>query len=151
MTNSDNGALVAWEIVRSVATEYGWTKLPEKRSLARRLALIIQIKGADVALKAYVLAKADPDQAKQIDASVLDMVGTIAWSSGRREEGLKVFERNAHEYADSAEPLAGLGEAYAELHRTESARTAFNAALKIDPANRAALEGLKNLDALPEK
>ena len=150
MTNSDNGMLVAWDVIGSVATEYGWTK-PQKRSLARRLSLITQIKGADAALKAYALAKADPDQAKQIDGSVLDMVGSIAWSSGKREDGLKIFEHNAREYPDSAESLAGLGEAYAELHRTESARAAFSAALKIDPANHAAVEGLKKLGTVPEK
>jgi len=151
MTNSDNGMLVAWDLIGSVATQYEWTRPPEKRSLARRLSLITQIKGADAALKAFALAKADPGQAKQIDSSVLDMVGTIAWSSGRREDGLKVFERNAREYPDSAESLAGLGEAYAELHRKESARVAFNAALKVDPANRAAAEGLKKLDTVREK
>jgi len=37
------------------------------------------------------------------------------------------------------------------LHRKESARVAFNAALKVDPANRAAAECLKKLDTVREK
>jgi CubicO group peptidase (beta-lactamase class C family) len=147
MVNSDNGMLIAWEVMRSVAKEYAWPHVPEERSLARRLALIVLAKGADPALKAYVQAKADPAQAKNIDDSVLGMVGYVASSSGKRDDAIKILERNAAEYPSSIGVYLALGDTYADAHRNAKAKNAYDAALKIDPKNPIALEGLKKLGA----
>jgi CubicO group peptidase (beta-lactamase class C family) len=150
MTNSENGTLIAWELIRSVAREYAWTSIPDPRSLARRLALIAQIKGADAALKAYAVAKADPAEAKDISDGVLGMVGYVAQHSGKVDDALKIFERNAIEYPDSVDALTMLGEALAQAHRPDKARASFEAALKIDANNQAAKDGLRGLGASRE-
>ncbi|MGH8123918.1 MAG: serine hydrolase [Rudaea sp.] len=149
MTNSDNGELIVWDVLRSVAREYAWAHVPEQRSLARRLTLIALIKGADATLKAYTEAKADPTQAKDITDGVLIMTGYVAGSTGKREDAIRIFERNVAEYPKSSYALASLGEAYADSHLNDKARISFEAALKIDKTNGAAIEGLKKLTATP--
>jgi CubicO group peptidase (beta-lactamase class C family) len=145
MTNSDNGMLVAWELIRSVASEYAWPTVPKERSLARRLCLIGLMKGADATLKAYTVARADPKQAKDITDGVLAMVAWVVHESGKPAVALKILQRNASDYPDSAEARAALGEALAEAHQAGKAKAAFEAALKIDPKNPTATEGLKKL------
>jgi CubicO group peptidase (beta-lactamase class C family) len=147
MANSDNGLLVAWDLMSSVAKEYEWPTTSEPRSLARRLVLIEQIKGADAALKAYAAAKSDPAQAKDIDDSVLNMVAFVTHQCGSNKDALKILERNAREYPNSAEAQETLGRALVEAHEPEKARRAFEAAIKIDPKNRDAVAELEKLES----
>ncbi len=151
MTNSDNGELVIWDVLRAVAREYKWTHVPEPRSLARRLSLIALIKGADATLKAYTEAKADPAQAKDITDGVLIMTGYVAGSTGKRKDAIKIFERNVADYPASSDALLSLGEAYADMRLNAKARMSFEAVLKIDKTNGAAIEGLKKLSATPQE
>ena len=147
MANSNNGMLIAWDVTRSVAKEYGWPQVPEGRSLARRLSLIALLKGAEPTLKAYDEAKADAAQAKDITDGVLAMAAYVASSSGKRDNAITILERNASDYPASIGVYLALGDAYADAHRDDKAKHAYEAALKIDAKNPVALEGLKKLAA----
>ena len=149
MVNSDNGMLLAWDVLHSVATEYAWPRIPQARALPRRLVLIDLLEGADAALKAYTEAKADPVQARDITDGVLAMTGYVASSNGRPDDAIRFYERDVVDFPQSADAQATLGDAYAEAHRNDKAKAAYEAALKIDAKFEPAIDGLKKLGTSP--
>ncbi len=149
MANSDNGMLLAWDVLRSIATEYAWPRIPEARALPRRLVLIDLLDGADAAMKVYAEAKADPKQTKNVTDGVLAMTGYVVSSSGRHDDAMRFYERNAADFPASADAQATLGDAYADAHRDDKAKAAYEAALKIDAKYPPAIDGLKKLGASP--
>jgi cytochrome c-type biogenesis protein CcmH/NrfG len=61
------------------------------------------------------------------------------------EDSLAAFREAASADPADPRPLANLGRALLEMGRLEEAETAFRGALERNPANAAALEGLRRL------
>src|SRR5207244_10922881 len=85
MANSDNGILVAVEVLRSVAQEYGWKYMPEERSTARQLLLVAKLKGTDAMLRKYDELKNSSDPKKRPEEFVLNMLGYQSLQSGKTD------------------------------------------------------------------
>jgi len=145
MANSDNGILVAVEVLRSVAQEYGWKYMPEERSTARQLLLVAKLKGTDAMLRKYDELKNSSDPKKRPEEFVLNMLGYQSLQSGKTDEAIKLFARNVEEFPQSGNVYDSLGEAYAKAGKKERAIENYEKSLKLDPKNQNAVVWLKKL------
>jgi CubicO group peptidase (beta-lactamase class C family) len=145
MANSDNGILVAVEVLRSVAKEYGWKYMPEERSTARQLLLVAKLKGTGAMLRKYDELKNSSDPKKRPEEYFLNMLGYQSLQSGNTDEAIKLFARNVEEFPQSGNVYDSLGEAYAKAGKKELAIENYEKSLKFDPKNQNAVEWLKKL------
>jgi CubicO group peptidase (beta-lactamase class C family) len=146
MANSDNGILVANELLRSVAKEYGWKYAAGERGSAEQLMLIAALKGADAALKKYDELKRTGDAKKRPEEFILNMIGyRVFMQAGKTDDAIKVFEKNVREYPESSNVYDSLGEAYAAAGKKELAIENYEKSLHLDPKNDNAKERLKKL------
>jgi tetratricopeptide (TPR) repeat protein len=144
MANSDNGILVAGEVLRSIAKEYGWKEVQERGDFEDFL-LTARVGGIDAALAKYDDQKnaADPKQRPQ--EFVLNALGYDALRSGKIEEAIRLFQRNVQEFPESGNVYDSLGEAYAAAGKKELAIENYEKSLKLDAKNDNAREWLKKL------
>jgi CubicO group peptidase (beta-lactamase class C family) len=145
MANSDNGILIASEVLRSVAKEYGWKYMPEERSAARQLLLLAKLKGMDTMLRRYDELKNSGDPKKRPEEFVLNMLGYQSLQGGNTDEAIKLFARNVEEFPQSGNVYDSLGEAYAAAGKKELAIENYEKSLKLDPKNDNAKNWLKKL------
>jgi CubicO group peptidase (beta-lactamase class C family) len=150
MANSDNGILIANELLRSVAKEYGWKYAAGDRGSAEQLMLIAALKGADAVLKKYDELKRTGDAKKRPEEFILNMIGyRVFMQAGKTDDAIKVFEKNVREYPESSNVYDSLGEAYAAAGRKELAIENYEKSLHLDPKNDNAKERLKKLRGEP--
>jgi CubicO group peptidase (beta-lactamase class C family) len=145
MANSDNGILVAVEVLRSVAKEYAWEYRPEERSTAQQLLLVAKLKGTDAMLRKYDQLKNSSDPKKRPEEFVLNMLGYQSLQSGNTDEAIKLFARNVEEFPQSGNVYDSLGEAYTKAGKKELAIENYEKSLKLDTKNQNAVEWLKKL------
>jgi CubicO group peptidase (beta-lactamase class C family) len=146
MANSDNGILVANELTRSVAKEYGWKYAPGERWLGAQLMLVAQLRGADAVLKKYDELKGAGDPKKRPEEFILNMIGyRVFMQAGKTDDAIKVFEKNVQEYPGSSNVYDSLGEAYAAAGKKKLAIENYEKSLQLDPKNNSAKEQLKKL------
>jgi tetratricopeptide (TPR) repeat protein len=121
MANSDNGILVAGEVLRSIAKEYGWKEVQERGDFEGLISSPRESAAIDAALAKYDDQKnaADPKQRPQ--EFVLNALGYDALRSGKIEEAIRLFQRNVQEFPESGNVYDSLGEAYAAAGKKELA------------------------------
>ncbi|HSC45846.1 MAG TPA: serine hydrolase [Candidatus Acidoferrum sp.] len=144
MANSDNGILVMNEMMRSVAKEYGW-KYAKARGMFEEFMLIAKTAGTEAVLARYDELKNSGDEKKRPPEFVLNATGYMALREGKKEEAIRLFERNVQEYPESSNVYDSLGEAYAAAGKKELAIENYEKAVKLDPKNENAKEWLKKL------
>jgi uncharacterized protein HemY len=145
MANSENGLLVATEYMEAIANAYGWKVMPTKRIGGRYLLLVAKVAGVDAALAAVDDLKRAPTEGERPTEQTLAMVGDRLVEAGDRLNSIKVLERNAREYPDSAAVHLSLGKAYAATSQWDRARQSIEKSLAIDPASSEAKEELAKL------
>ena len=144
MANSDNGILVASELLRAIAKEYGW-KYVEKRGPYEEFLLTAKLGGADAVLEKYDELKATGDTKQRPPEFVLNAVGYDFLRDGKTDEAIRLFQRNVEEYPESANVWDSLGEAYAAAGKKDLAIANYEKSLELDPKNENAKERLKKL------
>ena len=144
MANSDNGILVASELLRAIAKEYGW-KYVEKRGPYEEFLLTAKLGGADAVLEKYDEVKAMGDTKQRPPEFVLNAVGYDLLRDGNTDEAIRLFQRNVEEYPESANVWDSLGEAYAAAGKKDLAIKNYEKSLQLDPKNENAKERLKKL------
>jgi CubicO group peptidase (beta-lactamase class C family) len=144
MANSDNGILVASELLRGIAKEYGW-KYVEKRGPYEEFLLTAKLGGADAVLLKYDEIKGAGDTKQRPPEFVLNAVGYDFLRDGKTDEAIRLFQRNVEEYPESANVWDSLGEAYAAAGKKDLAIENYEKSLRLDPKNENAKERLKKL------
>lgn len=146
MANSDNGIMIANELLRSVAKEYAWKYSPEERGPIGELVMIAALKGADLVLKKYDEMKSIGDPKKRPEEFVLNMIGyRVFMQAGKTDDAIKVFEKNVQEYPESSNVYDSLAEAYAAAGKKDLAIQKFEKSLQLNAKNENAKEQLKKL------
>jgi CubicO group peptidase (beta-lactamase class C family) len=144
MANSDNGVLVAGEVLRSVAKEYGW-KSVRQRGTFEEFLLVARAGGTDAVLAKYDKKKNSGDAKQRPPEQLLNMLGYEALQSGRTEEAIRLFERNAREFPESSNVYDSLAEGYATAGKKDLAIQNYEKSLELDPKNDNAKQRLKKL------
>jgi CubicO group peptidase (beta-lactamase class C family) len=144
MANSDNGIMVASELLRSVGREYGWNYV-EKRGPFEELALTRKLAGTDAVLAKYDALRGSGDAKQKPPEFVLNALGYDALQNGKTLEAIRLFARNAQEFPQSSNVYDSLGEAYAKAGQKELAIRNYEKSLELDPKNENAKEWLKKL------
>ena len=148
MANSDNGILVANELLRSVAKEYAWKYSPEERDPIGQLVMIAALRGADLVLKKYEEMKSTGDPKKRPEEFALNMIGyRVFMQTGKTDDAIKVFEKNVQEYPESSNVYDSLGEAYAAAGKKDLAIQNYQKSLQLNPKNDNAKVQLKKLSS----
>src|SRR6266481_5784790 len=93
MANSDNGNLVASDLMRSIAKEYGW-KHVEKRGPFEELMLTAKLGGVDAVLWKYDVLKGSGDAKSRPPEFVMNALGYESLRNGKTEDAIRLFERN---------------------------------------------------------
>ncbi len=146
MANSDNGIMIANELLRSVAKEYAWKYSPEERGPIGELVMIAALKGADLVLKKYDEMKSIGDPKKRPEEFVLNMIGyRVFMQAGKTDDAIKVFEKNVQEYPESSNVYDSLAEAYAAAGKKDLAIQNYEKSLQLNAKNENAKEQLKKL------
>src|SRR5882762_1276968 len=146
MANSDNGIMIANELLRSVAKEYAWKYSPEERGPIGELVMIAALKGADLVLKKYDEMKSIGDPTKRPEEFVLNMIGyRVFMQAGKTDDAIKVFEKNVQEYPESSNVYDSLAEAYAAAGKKDLAIQNYEKSLQLNAKNENAKEQLKKL------
>jgi CubicO group peptidase (beta-lactamase class C family) len=144
MANSDNGVLVAGELLRSIGNEYGW-KSVQSRGDFQQFLLVAKVAGTDAVLAKYDEKKNSVDAKQRPPEFVLNALGYEALRSSRTEDAIRLFERNAREFPQSSNVYDSLGEAYASAGRKDLAIQNYEKSLQLDSNNANAKEWLKKL------
>jgi CubicO group peptidase (beta-lactamase class C family) len=144
MANSDNGILVASELLRSIAKEYGW-RYVQKRGIFEELTLTALAGGTDALLAKYDELKSSGDKEKRPPEFVLNALGYEALQTGRTDDAIRLFQRNVQEYPESGNVYDSLAEAYAKSGKKDLAIENYEKSLQLDPKNENAKERLKKL------
>ena len=144
MANSDNGILVAGELLRSIAKEYGW-KAVQKRGDFEEFLLTAKVGGTEAALAKYDEMKNSGDAKKRPPEFVLNALGYEALRSGMTEDAIRLFARNVQEFPESSNVYDSLGEAYAAAGKKELAIANYEKSLQLDPKNENAKARLRKL------
>jgi CubicO group peptidase (beta-lactamase class C family) len=144
MANSDNGVLLAGEMLRSIAKEYGW-KAAQPRGDYEEFMLTAKVGGTSAALERYDELKNSRDPKKRPPEFVLNGLGYEALQNGRTDEAIQLFERNVKEFPESGNAYDSLGEAYAKAGKKDLAIANYEKSLQLDPKNENARNWLKKL------
>jgi CubicO group peptidase (beta-lactamase class C family) len=145
MANSDNGISVGQFLLQAVAKEYGWNYRSEGLNAFQMLDLIARLQGPQAALQRYAEFKKSPSAGLEVAEHTLNGVGYSLLESGKTQDAITVFERNAQEYPKSANAFDSLGEAYMKAGQKELAIQNYEKSLQLDPKNPNAIEMLKQL------
>jgi CubicO group peptidase (beta-lactamase class C family) len=141
MANSDNGIMVASELLRSVAREYAW-KYAEKRRPFEELTLAAKLAGTDAVLEDYDALRNAQQKPPEF---VLNALGYDALRAGKTEDAIRLFARNVREFPQSSNVYDSLGEAYAKAGQKALAIQNYEKSLALDPKNENAREQLGKL------
>ena len=144
MANSDNGVMVADEVARSIAKEYGW-KYAQARRPFEELVLTAKVGGTEAALARYDELRNSGDEKKRPPEFVLNAMGYMALQEGKKDEAIQLFARNVKEFPDSSNVYDSLADAYAAAGKKELAIENYQKAVKLDPKNEVSREKLKKL------
>ena len=144
MANSDSGILVASEVLRGIAKEYGW-KYVEKRGPYEEFLLTAKLGGADAVLERCDELKSAGGTGQPPPEFVLNAVGYDFLRDGKTDEAIRLFRRNVQEYPESANVWDSLGEAYAAAGKKDLAIENYQKSLELNPKNENAKERLKKL------
>ena len=138
MANSDNGIMVASELLRSVAREYAW-KYTEKRRPFEELTLAAKLAGTDAVLEDYDALRNAQQKPPEF---VLNALGYDALRAGKTEDAIRLFARNVREFPQSSNVYDSLGEAYMAKNDTRNAAENYGKALTLvkDEPNKKRIE-----------
>ena len=95
------------------------------------------------------LAAPDNVRHRNVLAAVLLRTGLGLAAQGADAEALQCLSRVVYLQPNNPQGLVALGRLHAKMHRPDLARTCFQKALSAHPRLRAAIEGLRALDAPP--
>jgi CubicO group peptidase (beta-lactamase class C family) len=144
MANSDNGNLVASELMRSIAREYGWKYLGTRGAFVE-LMLTAKLGGTDAVLQKYDELKGSGDAKNRPPEFALNALGYDSLANGKTDDAIRIFQKNVGEFPDSSNVYDSLGEAYAAAGKKELATENYEKSIKLDPKNQNAIERLKKL------
>jgi CubicO group peptidase (beta-lactamase class C family) len=144
MANSDNGNLVASDLMRSIAKEYGW-KHVEKRGPFEELMLTAKLAGVDAVLWKYDVLKSSGDAKSRPPEFVLNALGYESLRNGKTDDATRIFQKNTAEYPESSNVYDSLGEAYAAAGKKELAIENYEKSVKLNAKNQNGIDRLKKL------
>ena len=144
MANSDNGILVANELLRSISKEYGW-KYAQKRGQFEEFLLTAKLGGVDDVLRKYDELKSSGDAKQRPPEFVLNALGYEFLQNGKTDDAIRLFQRNVQEYPESGNVWDSLAEAYATAGKKGLAIENYEKSLQLDPKNENAKEWLRKL------
>jgi CubicO group peptidase (beta-lactamase class C family) len=144
MADSDNGIAVAGQLLRSVATEYGWNYKLEQDAMVE-LYLTAVANGSSAALERYDEIKKANSSGHAADEGVLNTLGYQLLQGGKTSDAIAIFRRNVQEYPQSANVYDSLGEAYMKARQKDLAIQNYEKSLQVDPKNTNAVDMLKKL------
>jgi CubicO group peptidase (beta-lactamase class C family)/predicted transcriptional regulator YdeE len=143
MADSDNGIVVAEQVLRRVAEEYAWSNYkPGQEDPSDGLYLLTKLKGLPATLQIVDESK---KQAHPVDEQTLNRLGYLLLYGGMEPDGVSVFQKNVQEHPQSSNVYDSLGEAYAKVGQKDLAIQNYEKSLQLDPKNNNAVEGLKKL------
>jgi CubicO group peptidase (beta-lactamase class C family) len=145
MANSDSGITVGNFLLQRVAKEYGWNYKITEHGPFPALVLIAKLKGTPAALDRYTELKKSQPADHQVVESTLNELGYTLLSAGQTQDAIAVFQRNVQEYPKSSNAYDSLGEAYMKGGQEDLAIQNYEISLKLNPANRNAIDMLKKL------
>jgi CubicO group peptidase (beta-lactamase class C family) len=144
MADSDNGVAVAGQLLRSVASEYGWNYKLEQDSMVE-LYLTAVANGSSAALKRFDEIKKTNSSSHAADEGVLNTLGYQLLQGGKTSDAIAIFQRNVQQYPQSANAYDSLGEAYMKAGNKELAILNYEKSLQLNPKNTNAADMLKKL------
>jgi CubicO group peptidase (beta-lactamase class C family) len=144
MANSDNGNLVASELMRSIAREYGWKYVGTRGAFAE-LMLTAKLGGTDAVLRKYDTLKSSKDAESRPPEFLLNALGYESLHTGNTDDAIRLFEKNVSEFPESSNVYDSLAEAYAAAGKKELAIENYEKSIKLNPKNQNGIERLKKL------
>jgi CubicO group peptidase (beta-lactamase class C family) len=144
MANSDNGNLVAADLMRSIAKEYGWEHA-DKCGPFEETMLTAKLGGVDAVLQRYDVLKSSGDAKRRPPEFVLNALGYESLRNGKTDDAIQIFQRNVMEYPESSNTYDSLGEAYAATGKKELAIENYEKSVKLNPKNQNGIDRLKKL------
>jgi CubicO group peptidase (beta-lactamase class C family) len=147
MANSDNGLAVANQIVKSVATEYGWDYSPFPPSAADLLMLVIDAKGSQAALARYSELKKSNPLSYNIDENTLIQLGYHFFSAGQTDMSIQTFKLEVQDYPKYWNAYDSLGEAYLKAGQKDLALENYEKSVELNPENQNGRDAIKKIRA----
>jgi len=144
MANSDNGNLVASEMMGSIAKEYGW-KYVRTRGPFEELMLTAKLGGTDAVLQKYDALKRSGDAEHRPPEFLLNALGYESLRNGKTDDAIRLFQKNVAEFPESSNVYDSLGEAYAAAGQKDLAIENYEKSLKLDAKNQNAVKRLNKL------
>jgi len=106
------------------------------------LYLLAKLKGTAAALQRYDELK---KELHGVDEFTLNALGYHLLYGGMEQDGVKVFQKNAQEYPQSANVYDSLGEAYMKTGQKDLSIQNYEKSLQMNPKNANAARQLKKL------
>jgi CubicO group peptidase (beta-lactamase class C family) len=144
MANSDNGNLVASELMRSIAKDYGW-KHVRARGPFEELMLTAKLGGTDAVLQKYDALKSSGDAENRPPEFLLNSLGYDSLRNGKTDDAIRLFQKNVTEFPESSNVYDSLGEAYAAAGKKDLAIENYEKSVKLDATNQNAVKRLNEL------
>lgn len=105
----------------------------------------INEKGINAALDLYDSLKASKGIKYDFSESELNTLGYQLLSENKKAEALEIFKLNTISYPNSSNAFDGLGDAYVEVRKKDSAISSYQRAIDLDKNNVQSLDKLTNL------
>jgi CubicO group peptidase (beta-lactamase class C family) len=146
MANSDNGATVENQVLRSVAKEYGWSCTFDPPPAADLLLLVADIKGPQAAITRYAeLKKAGSDSGYTIDENTLIPLAYMLLYSGQTDVAIQTFKLQVQDYPKYWNSYDSLGEAYLKAGQKDLAIENYEKSVELNPQNQNGIDVLKKI------
>jgi tetratricopeptide (TPR) repeat protein len=144
MAGSDNGNLVAAELLRSIAKEYRW-RYVRTRGPFEELMLTAKLGGTDAVLQRYDALKSSADAESRPPEFLLNALGYESLRNGKTDDAIRLFQKNVAEFPESSNVYDSLGEAFAAAGKKDLAIENYEKSIKLDPKNQNGIDRLKKL------
>ena len=127
----------------------GYERYNDPRRLVREdLDRIAADRGAPAALAVHARLRSQLPR-DRFDERLLNVLGYRMLERGRLDEAVQLFQANVELYPASGNVYDSLGEALMAAGDEEAAIANYRRSLRLDPANRNAVEQLRRLGAVP--
>ena len=121
---------------------------PTPATLVEELGWTYETSGIDSTLASYQALRARFYGRNAYDFGDVSLIelGMNLSDKGKFEDAIRVMKLNVEQYPNSSRALDGLGGVYMAAGQKDNAAEAFHKALQLDPKDRMAEQGLKQLE-----
>jgi tetratricopeptide (TPR) repeat protein len=124
---------------------YGRTPPSPRRPVGRLLYETIRTSGVQAAVAQYRDIKSASPTSYDLSIGQLARLGVELLDQKRAADAVEILKLNVEAFPKNANSLNTLARAYREAGQTDLAIKTYESVLQLDPANRNASDGLKNL------